>query len=295
MSKRYIRTSAKALITRDGKILLEKKEGPNGLYYCLPGGGQELDELLPATVEREVAEEIGVRVAVRDIAFVIEGLEGEEYHRIDVVFLCDYLGETGAPTLPDTTQIGADWVEIDTLYAVPLFPVKLRRAIRNLCQGRPQNVYLGNENAGGPIVDVLKLETGTKLWRRFSEYADSCSQQAREQMAQVILHNGFSGREALFAALHRDKIVGFGALVKSPRIEPSCTPCIVALYVEEPYRGRGLGGLLVDHMCGYARSQGYAETYLLGPAGFGAERFGFTFVQKATVPGGLEEIYVKKL
>ena len=27
------------------------------------------------------------------LAFVVEGLQGEAFHRVDLVFLCDYIGE----------------------------------------------------------------------------------------------------------------------------------------------------------------------------------------------------------
>lgn len=47
------------------------------------GGGQECEEMLPQTVEREVREEVGIEVQCKDLLFAIEGVNGESFHRID--------------------------------------------------------------------------------------------------------------------------------------------------------------------------------------------------------------------
>ena len=88
----------------------------------------------------------------RDAVFIIEGAKGETFHRVDVVYLCDYLGEAGSLSHPDNNQIGYEWLEIATLNRAPLYPSKLRRPIMNLAAGKKTPVYLGNENAGDPEV-----------------------------------------------------------------------------------------------------------------------------------------------
>ncbi len=151
--ERPIRNSAKALIIRDGKMLALKMRDADGEFYIMPGGGQESEELLPDAVCREAAEELGIRVKCGDLAFVIEGMHGERFHRVDLVFLCEYLGEIEAPQLHgDTNQIGYDWLDIRTLIKAPLYPSKLRRPIMALAAGEPHPVYLGNESMGDPEV-----------------------------------------------------------------------------------------------------------------------------------------------
>ncbi len=59
----------------------------------MPGGGQESEELLSEAVAREVAEEMGIIIEVKDLVFVVEGIHGEKFHRIDLVFLCEYIKE----------------------------------------------------------------------------------------------------------------------------------------------------------------------------------------------------------
>lgn len=151
--KRPIRNSAKALIVRDGKLLVVCLRDSDGEWSILPGGGQETGELLPEAAAREAAEELGVRVAVEDLAFVIEGERGEPFHRVDLVFRCRYLGELEAPVLHgDTNQIGAKWLPLETLNRSDLYPSKLRRAIMDLYAGKPHGVYLGSECAGDPEI-----------------------------------------------------------------------------------------------------------------------------------------------
>ncbi len=151
--ERYIRNSAKALIIRDGKMLAIKSSDGQEEWYLLPGGGQEVEELLPDAVCREVAEEMGIRVAAKELVFVIEGVHGEPFHRVDLVFLCEYIGEIENATLQsDYNQVGFEWLDISTLNRVPLYPSKLRRQIMNLYEEKSYQVYLGNEEVGDPEI-----------------------------------------------------------------------------------------------------------------------------------------------
>lgn len=100
-------------------------------------------------VVRECVEELGITVAVKDLAFVIEGMYGEPFHRVDLVFLCEYQSDIQHTQLhSDTNQIGTEWLAIDGLENQPLYPSKLRKAITDLYHTRQTAVYLGNESMG---------------------------------------------------------------------------------------------------------------------------------------------------
>ena len=129
---RTVRNAAKALIIKDDKMLAIKISDGKEEWYIMPGGGQDVEELLPEAVCREVAEEMGLRVVVKDLAFVIEGLHGEKFHRVDLVFLCEYIGKlenavlqfkAHRPVVIDLwpqpfNKIGVviTWMELDKLY-----------------------------------------------------------------------------------------------------------------------------------------------------------------------------------
>lgn len=151
--ERAVRNAAKALIIKDNKMLAIKISDGKEEWYIMPGGGQDAEELLPETVCREVAEELGLQVEVKELAFVIEGRHGEKFHRVDLVFLCEYKGTIENAILQgDTNQVGYDWLDISTLNTAPLYPSKLRRQIMNLYEGKMHCVYLGNEEIGDPEV-----------------------------------------------------------------------------------------------------------------------------------------------
>lgn len=150
---RKIRNAAKGLIIKDGKMLAIKINDGNEEWYIMPGGGQEAEELLPETVCREVAEEVGIEIEAKELVFVVEGAHGESFHRVDLVFLCEYIGEIeNAKLHGDTNQTGYEWLDIKTLNTTSLYPSKLRRQIMNLYEGKPYKVYLGNEEIGDPEV-----------------------------------------------------------------------------------------------------------------------------------------------
>ncbi|MCR5484152.1 MAG: NUDIX domain-containing protein [Clostridiales bacterium] len=150
--ERNIRNSAKALVIRDGRMLAVKLVDSDGEFYIMPGGGQRAGELLPDAVEREVAEETGIAVKAREALFIIEGTDGEDHHRVDIVFLCDCINDAGQASHPDQNQVGYEWLPIETLNKAPLYPSKLRRPIMNYYAGKAYPTYLGNERMGDPEI-----------------------------------------------------------------------------------------------------------------------------------------------
>ncbi len=149
--EREIRNSAKALIIKYGKMAAIKISDGNEEWYIMPGGGQESEETLPQAVCREVAEELGIEVECNELLFVIEGVHGEAFHRVDLIFACEYIGELpNAELHSDTNQVGIEWLDISVLNTLPLYPSKLRRQIMNYYEGKPYKSYLGNEEVGDP-------------------------------------------------------------------------------------------------------------------------------------------------
>ena len=115
----------------------------------MPGGGQEAEETLNEAVCREVSEELGIAIECKELLFVVEGVHGETFHRVDLIFCCEYIDNMPDAVLHgDTNQVGIGWLDISTLDLQPLYPSKLRRQIMNYYQGKPYKVYLGNEEAG---------------------------------------------------------------------------------------------------------------------------------------------------
>ena len=55
---------------------------------------------------------------------------------------------------------------------------------------------------------------------------------------------------------------GAGPIVNDFISRGDLWPWLCALYVEEPFRGQGLGGRLISHICGQALALGYHSIHL---------------------------------
>jgi len=93
------RKTARAIVVRDGKVLLmerwrpDEKTGVELHYFSVPGGGIHPGELPEVAVVRELFEEMEVVIRPRKVVLT-ETDERGDYH---TYFLCDYL--SGTPVL----------------------------------------------------------------------------------------------------------------------------------------------------------------------------------------------------
>jgi ADP-ribose pyrophosphatase YjhB (NUDIX family) len=156
-----IRSTVKAIIVKDGKILLNKCYGVAfGDYFSLPGGGQHQHETLEEAIVRECLEETGYTVAPNRLAAVCETILNDEarrnnaehtHHRVYHIFICEILDdEKITPTGKDGTQheIGTEWVDINSINVINitrLFPMAVRDNIQGIINGTAPT-YLGSYN-----------------------------------------------------------------------------------------------------------------------------------------------------
>ncbi|XID94866.1 NUDIX domain-containing protein [Paenibacillaceae bacterium WGS1546] len=148
-----IRNSAKAIIMEHGKILLTKNRDDQGIFYLFPGGGQEKGEELRSAVARECMEEIGCEVRVGDIAYIREYIGKNhqfadwdyDVHQVEFYFECSLIDspEEFCGSNPDDNQIGVEWVEIDRLPHIRIYPGRLGDYLTN---GISTPRYIGDSN-----------------------------------------------------------------------------------------------------------------------------------------------------
>lgn len=142
-----IRNSIKAIIIKNTKLLVTKMQHEQGIYYTLPGGKQEANELMLDALKREVVEETGYLVKPKSLLFIREGFKDdheEDTHRIEFMFVCDIVEEVGESAQAyDVNQIGTYWLNIDNIMHEPLFPVDMRNVIKNYFLGKESPIYLG--------------------------------------------------------------------------------------------------------------------------------------------------------
>ena len=153
-----IRSTAKALIIHNGKALLNKcRDVNNGEYYALPGGGQNKYETLHEALVRECKEETGYEVNPIKLIGVCEAIcMHEEFreklpeyaHKMFHIFLCGLANDSvETPTETDSMQVGTEWVDVDTLHTVRLFPKSFGGQISDILSGTAP-VFLGSERVG---------------------------------------------------------------------------------------------------------------------------------------------------
>jgi len=150
-----IRSTAKALIVRDGKLLLNRcYDVKNGEYYSMPGGGQNQYETIYDAVTRECLEETGYTVKPVKFAALFEEIcLNEEYrnkypdyaHKMYHIFICVLCENTKKnPTEIDSMQVESVWINIDTLTRFRILPKVVGDNIYEILSN-PEPMFLGSE------------------------------------------------------------------------------------------------------------------------------------------------------
>lgn len=126
------RLAVRAVILRDDRLLLVNAwKGRTHLWTC-PGGGVEVHQSLPEALAREVMEETGLAVAVREPCLVNEFHDPRgSFHQVDIYFRCAILGgdPEGDWTDPEGIVSHRRWVAREELRLIRVKPDSLAAAV----------------------------------------------------------------------------------------------------------------------------------------------------------------------
>ena len=149
------RNSSKAIIVRDGRILLTVNSDDQGDFYLLPGGGQKHGETLHQTLKREVLEETGWIVEAGELILVRDYIGSnhefaqweEDAHQTELIFRAVPVSHEEQALLPDQWQTGIEWVESERLQSLRIYPSILKEILPKVISGTYRGpIYLGDVN-----------------------------------------------------------------------------------------------------------------------------------------------------
>ena len=133
-----IGTSARAILQRDGKLLVIRYRDEHGDHFALPGGSQQHGESLTEAVVREVAEETGGIVRAGNLRFVRECRGSPQsqslppdWHTVELFFECELISDARHSSAPDRDQVEAIWLSTSELRSRCFYPQALLDALED--------------------------------------------------------------------------------------------------------------------------------------------------------------------
>ena len=113
----------KAIIVKNGKVLLLRDPRINTIIWEIPGGRMNIDEEPREALAREIMEELGIAITVGEVVYMEQFLQGNEGKRAFViVYKVILVDPTAEFTLDDREVCELAWVSPTDLVAYPLFP-----------------------------------------------------------------------------------------------------------------------------------------------------------------------------
>lgn len=143
--RKHPRVRVAAIVVEDGRLLLVRHIKDGRSYWLLPGGGVDFGEAAGEALAREVREETGLEIRVRDLVFANDSIPPDGHrHIVNLYFTADLTG--GRLCCGEEERLAAAaFVPVADLESIVLFPDirdVLLPALRDGFRGSAR--YLGN-------------------------------------------------------------------------------------------------------------------------------------------------------
>lgn len=131
-----------AIIITENKLLTLKYIYNGTPLYAIPGGNLEFGEKLEVALARELLEEIGLKIEVKDLLFVAE-VHQPNKDTLHCVFNSNAI--SGEPKInpKETSAIEISWLPISEIQQVNLYPNIKNELFEKFAEGKDHGVFLG--------------------------------------------------------------------------------------------------------------------------------------------------------
>jgi len=132
----FFKVNVSVVIFKENKVLVQKRSANEEVFpgfWGVPGGTLETsDKTLDAALDREVMEEVGIKIK-DSVLYANNTVEKEEYGNLYLVYYADY-ASGDAKALEDTEEVR--WADLDSIKQLEFTPttketIKLAYSRRN--------------------------------------------------------------------------------------------------------------------------------------------------------------------
>lgn len=143
LRRKSIRVRVAGMVVIDGKMLFVSHKKDNREYWLIPGGGVEFGESVDDALRREMKEELGIDIAIKDLVFSCDSIDPSgTRHMLNLFFLCEKTG--GNIVLGDDPRLSSfACFSEEEIPHLTIFPPCSKQIIHVL-KGEKQPVYQGS-------------------------------------------------------------------------------------------------------------------------------------------------------
>jgi phosphatase NudJ len=122
------------VVVRLGRRYLLVHERKHGQMWYLPAGRVEPGETFVQAAQRETLEEAGIPISIEGVLRVEHSPQGDGSARVRVIMLAHPADDSPLKAQPDEESLGATWVALDELDALPLRGIEVREMLHYVDQ-----------------------------------------------------------------------------------------------------------------------------------------------------------------